>query len=131
MKNHEKRSVFEGLHQSSKRDWNHAKNETVDRNKKCLNFNLWQLGRMWLDRPQKWDTWTNLGTSIFLTTNLVLDFAFCLNKEQFGLIWPTTPQRWQVGTQPNFLCTLTEGLDIGLETSMSTSELLSLSSLAK
>ena len=86
---------------------------------------------MWLDRPQKWDTWRNLGTSVFLTTNLVLDFAFCLNKEKFGLIWPTTPQRWQVGTQPNFLCTLTEGLDIGLETSMSTSELLSLSSLAK
>ena len=86
---------------------------------------------MWPDRPQKWDTWTNLGTLVFLTIDLVLDFAFCLNKEKFGLIWPTTPQRWQVGTQPNFLCTLTGGLDIGLETSMSTSEFLSLSSLAK
>ena len=86
---------------------------------------------MWPDRPQKWHTWTNLGTSVFLTTDLVLDFGFCLNKKQFGLIWPTTPQRWRVGTKTDFLCTLMEGLDIGLETSMSTSELLSLSSLAK
>ena len=86
---------------------------------------------MWPQTTQKWQTRTNFGTSVFLTANLVSNFGFCFNKDQFGLMWPTTPQRWQVGTQPNFLCTLTEGLDIGLEISMSTSELLSLSSLAK
>ena len=51
-----------------------------------LNFNLWQLGRMWPETLQKWQTGTNLGTSVFLTTNLVLDFGSYLNKEQFGLI---------------------------------------------
>ena len=60
-----------------------------------------------------------------------LRFWFCLSKEQFGLIWPTTPQKWQVGTKTDFLCTLIEGLDIGLETSMSISELLPLSNLVK
>ena len=94
-----------------------------------FNFNLWQLGQMWLETPQKWQTWTNLGTSVFLTTNLVSDFGFYLNKEQFGLIWPTTPQRWQVNTKTDLLCSLTVGLDIGLETSESTSELLHLSNL--
>ena len=74
---------------------------------------------MWPETPQKWQTGTNLGTSVFLTTNLVSDFGFCLDKEQFGLIWPTTLQRWQVG------------LDIGLEASASTSELLPLSNLTK
>ena len=86
---------------------------------------------MWPDTPQKWQTGTNLGTSVFLTANLVLDFGFCLNKEQFGQIWPTPPQSWQVGTKKDFLCTLTEGLDIGLETSASRSELLPLSNLTK
>ena len=85
---------------------------------------------MWSESPQKWQTRTNLGTSAFLTANLVSDFGFCLNKEQFGLIWPTTPQRWQVGTKTYFLCILTEGLDTGLETSVSTSEFLPLSNLA-
>ena len=79
--------------------------------------------------PQKWHTGTNLGTSVFLTTDLVLDLGFCLSKEQFGLIWPTTPQRWQVGTKTNFLCNLSVGLDLSLETSASTSELLPLSNL--
>ena len=37
---------------------------------------------------------TALGTSVFLTADLVSDFGFCLNKEQFSLMWPTTPQRW-------------------------------------
>ena len=55
---------------------------------------VWVLGRMWPWTPQKWQTGTNLGTSVFLTANLFSDFGFCLNKEQFGLIWPTTPQRW-------------------------------------
>ena len=103
----------------------------LDWNTEFLNFNLWQLGRMWLETPQKWQTGKNLGTLVFLTINLVSDFGFCLNKEQFGLIWPTTPQRWQVGTKTNLLCSITVGLDIGLEASASTSELLPLSNLAK
>ena len=86
---------------------------------------------MWPETPQKWEIGINLGTSVFLTTNLVSDFGFCLNKEQFGLIWPTTLQRWQVGTKAYLLCSLTVGLDVGLETSASTSELLPLSNLAK
>ena len=105
--------------------------QILDWNTKCLNFNLWQLGRMWSETPQKWQTWTNLRTSVFLTTNLVLDFSFCLNKEQFGLIWPTTPQRWLVSTKTDLLCFRTVGLDLGLEISASTSELLPLSNLAK
>ena len=103
----------------------------LDWNTECLNFNLWQLGRMWPRTPQKWQTGTNLGTSVFLAANLVSDFGFCLNKEQFGLIWPTTSQRWQVGTKTDLLYSLTVGLDLGLETSVSTSELLPLSNLAK
>ena len=63
--------------------------------------------------------------------NLVSDFGFCLNKEQFGLIWPTTPQMWQVGTKTDLLCSLIVGLDLGLETSAYTSEFLPLSNLAK
>ena len=63
--------------------------------------------------------------------NLVSDFGFCLNKEQFGLIWPTTPQMWQVSTKTDLLCSLTVGLDLGLETSASTSEFFPLSNLAK
>ena len=105
--------------------------QILDWNIECLNFNLWQLGRMWPETPQKWQTWTNLGTSVFLTTSLVSDFGFCLNKEQFGSIWPTTPQRWQEGTKTDLLYSLTVGLDLGLETSASTSELLPLSNLAK
>ena len=103
----------------------------LDWNTQFLNFNLWQLRWMWSETPQKWQTWTNLGTSIFLTTNLVLDFDFYLNKEQFGLIWPTTSQRWQVGTKTDLLCSLTVGVDLGLETSTSTLELLPLPNLAK
>ena len=95
----------------------------LDWNTECLNFNLWQLGRMWPETPQKWQTRTNLGTSVFLTANLFLDFSFCLNKEKFGRIWPTTPQRWQVGTKIDLLCSLIVGLDLGLETIASTSEL--------
>ena len=95
----------------------------LDWNTEFLNFNLWQLGWMWPERPQKWQTGTNIGTLVFLTANLVLDFGFCLNKEQFGLIWPITPRKWQVGTKTNLLCSLTVGLDLGLETSASTSEL--------
>ena len=60
--------------------------QILDWNTECLNFNLWQLWQMWPETPQKWQIWTNLGTSVFLTTNLVSDFGFCLNKEQFGLI---------------------------------------------
>ena len=86
---------------------------------------------MWLETPQKWQTRTNLGTLVFLTTNLVSDFGFCLSKEQFGLIWPTTPQRWQIGTKTDLLCSLTVGLDLDLETLASTSEFLPLSNLAK
>ena len=86
---------------------------------------------MWPDTPQKWQTWTTLGTSVFLTTNLVSNFNFCLSKEHFGLMWPTTPQRWQVGTKTDFFCFLTGGLDLGLETSASTLELSPLSNLAK
>ena len=105
--------------------------QILDWNTECLNFSLWQLGQMWPETPQKWQTGTNLGISVFLTTNLVSDFGFSLNKEQFGLIWPTTPQRWQVGTKTDLLCSLTVGLDIGLEISTSTSELLPLSNLTK
>ena len=105
--------------------------QILDWNTKCLNFNLWQLVRMWPETPQKWQTGINLGTSVFLTANLVSDFGFCLNKEQFGLIWPTTPQGWQVGTKTDLLCSLTIGLDVSLETSASTSELLPLSNLSK
>ena len=36
----------------------------VDWNTECLDFNLWQLGRMWPWTPQKWKTGTNLGTSV-------------------------------------------------------------------
>ena len=90
-------------------------------NTECLDFYLWQLGRMWSEIPQKWQTGTNLGTSVFLTTNLVSNFGFCLNKEQLGLIYPITPQRWQVGTKTDLLCSLTVDLDIGLETSALTS----------
>ena len=86
---------------------------------------------MWPETPQKWQIGTKLGTLVFLTTNLVSDFGFCLNKKQFGLIWPTTPQRWQVGTKTDLLCFLIIGLDLSLETSVSTSELLPLSNLAK
>ena len=100
-------------------------------NIECLNFSLWQLGWMWPETPQKWQTETNLGTSVFLTANLVSDFGFYLNKEQFGLIWLTTPQRWQVGTKTNLLCFLIVGLDIGLEILAFTSELLPLSNLEK
>ena len=103
----------------------------LDWNTECLNFNLWQLGRMWPETPQKWQTGTNLGTSVFLTTNLVSDFGFYLNKEQFGLICPITPQRWQVGTKTDLLCSLTVGLDLSLEISTSTSKVLPLSNLAK
>ena len=103
----------------------------LDWNNECLNFNLWQLGRMWPWTLQKWQTGTNLGTLVFLTTNLVSDFGFYLNKKQFDLIWPTTPQMWQVSTKTDLLYSLTVGLDIGLETSASTSELLPLSNLAK
>ena len=86
---------------------------------------------MWPETPQQWQTGTNLGTSVFLTTNLVSDFGFCLNKEQFGLIWPSTPQRWQVGTKTNLLSSLIVGLDLGLEISASTLKFLPLSNLAK
>ena len=86
---------------------------------------------MWPDTPQKWQTWTTLGTSVFLTTDLVSNFNFCLSKEHFGLMWPTTPQRWQVGTKTDFFCSLAGGLDLGLETWASTLELLPLSNLAK
>ena len=79
----------------------------------------------------KWQSGTNLGTSVFLTTNLVSDFGFYLNKEQFGLIWLTTPQRWQVGTKTDLLCFLIVDIDLSLETSTSTSGLLPLSNLAK
>ena len=103
----------------------------LDWNTECLNFNLWQLGRMWPQTPQKWQTGTNLGTSIFLVGFSVTSFGSCLNKKQFGLIWPTTPQRWQVGTKTDLLYSLTVGLDLGLETSASISELLPLSNLAK
>ena len=105
--------------------------QILDWNTECLNFSLWKLGWMWPRTPQKWQTGTNLRISVFLTTSLVSDFGFYLNKEQFGLIWPTTPQRWQVGTKIDLLCSLTVGLDLGLETSASTSELLPLSNLAK
>ena len=86
---------------------------------------------MWPETSQKWQIGTNLGTSVFLTANLLSDFGFCLNKEQFDLIWPTTPQRWQVGTKTNLLCSLTVVLDLDLEISASTSELLPLSNLTK
>ena len=92
----------------------------LDWNIEFLNFNLWQLGRMWPKTSQNWQTGTNLGTSVYLTINLVLDFGFYLNKKQFGLIWPTTPQRWQVSTKIDLLCSLAVGLDIGLETLAST-----------
>ena len=84
---------------------------------------------MWPKTPQKWQTGTNLGTSVFLIANIVSGFGFFLNKEQFGLIWPTTPQRWQVGTKTDLFCTLAVGLDIGLETSTFILELLALSNL--
>ena len=93
----------------------------LDWNVECLNFNLWQLGRMWPQTTQKWQTRTNLGTSVFLTANLVSNFGFGFNKEQFGLMWPTTPQRWQVGIKTDSFFSLTRGLDIGLETLASTS----------
>ena len=86
---------------------------------------------MWSESPQKWQTRTNLGTSAFLTANLVLDFGSYLNKEHFGLMWPITQQRWQLGIKTNLFCSLTGGIDIGLETSASTLELLHLSNLAK
>ena len=103
----------------------------LDWNIECINFKLWKLGWMWPKTPQKWQTGTNLGTLVFLTINLVSDFSFFLKKEQFGLIWPTTPQRWKVGTKTNLLYSLTVDLDIGLEISASTSELLPLSNLEK
>ena len=68
---------------------------------------------MWPITPQKWQT----GTLVFLETDLVTCFGFCLNKEQFGLMWPTTPQRWQVDSKAYLLCTIAVGLDTGLETS--------------
>ena len=45
-------------------------------NTEFLNFNLWQLGWMWTETPQKWQIGTTLGTSVFLTTDLVSDFGF-------------------------------------------------------
>ena len=87
---------------------------------------------MWPRTSQKWQTVTNLGTSVFLVGFPITSFGSCLNKEQFDLIWPTTPQRWQVGTKKkDLLCFLTIGLDIGLGTSTSTSKLLPLSKQAK
>ena len=37
--------------------------QILDWNTECLNFNLWQLGWMWPETSQKWQTGTNLGTS--------------------------------------------------------------------
>ena len=54
--------------------------QILDWNIECLNFSLWQVGRMWPKTPQKWQTGTNLGTSVFLTTNLVSDFGFASTK---------------------------------------------------
>ena len=48
----------------------------LDWNTEFLNFNLWQLGRMWMETPQKWQTRTNLGISVFLTTKLISNFGF-------------------------------------------------------
>ena len=50
--------------------------QILDWNTECLIFNLWRLGQMWPETQQKWQTGTNLGTLVFLTTNLVSDFGF-------------------------------------------------------
>ena len=38
---------------------------------------------MWSETPQKWQTGTNLGTSVFLTANLGSDFSF---SQKIGVI---------------------------------------------
>ena len=54
--------------------------QILDWNIECLNFSLWQLGRMWPETPQKWQIGTNLGTSVFLTANLISDLVFASTK---------------------------------------------------
>lgn len=58
----------------------------VDRNIEYLNFNLWLLWQMLLEIPQKWQTRTYLGISVFLKWDLVTCFGSCPSKEQFGQI---------------------------------------------
>ena len=62
--------------------------------------------------------------------DLVSDFGFCFNKEQYGLMWPRPQQRWQIYTKTYFFCSLIGGLDTVLKTLASTLEFLPLSNLA-
>ena len=89
--------------------------------------NLKQLGRVYSETPQWWQTWVVLELLGFLEGGLTLEVE---NLEQFGIIWPTIWQWWQVGTNSEILFFLGGVLDIGLETSTLTSEFLPLSILA-
>ena len=44
--------------------------QILDWNTEYLNFNLWQLGRMWLETPQKWQTGTKIDLLCSLTVGL-------------------------------------------------------------
>ena len=80
--------------------------------------NLKQLGWVWPEAPQWWQTWVVLELLNFLEWGLTLEVDKDLNLGQFCLIWPTIWQWWG------------EVLDIGLETLALTSEFLPLSILA-
>ena len=78
---------------------------------------------------EKFKTWVVLELSSFLEGGLTLKVDRDLKLGQFGLIWPIIWQWLQVGTNSDFLFNLGGVLDIGLETSTSTSDFLSFSIL--
>ena len=67
--------------------------------------NLKQLGRVWPETPQWWQTWAILELLGFLEGGLILEVDRDLNLWQFGLIWPTIWQWWQMGQIQNFYST--------------------------
>ena len=71
----------------------------LDWNTEFLNFNLWQLWRMWPWTPQKWQTGTNLGTSVFLVANLVSDFGFSFKKNLWQKTKSTYYAKWTMQMQ--------------------------------
>ena len=97
----------------------------------CLwGNNLKQLGRVWPEAPQWWQTWVVLELLGFLEGGLTLEVDRDLNLGQFGLVWPTIWQWWQVWTNLEFSFNLGGVLDISLETSTLTSDCLFFSILA-
>ena len=76
--------------------------EPLDKGWDLLDTRLWgnnlkQLGRVWPEAPQWWQTWVVLELLSFLEGGLTLEVDRDLNFGQFGLIWPIIWQWWQVG----------------------------------